>query len=407
MLNKSLNYAVGYQALNFLFPVFLLPYILRVISVEAYGSYVFVNVIYLLVFNLTCVPIISYGIRRCSGKNSPETIASAVIETISMQLILNFIALIIISVIIFSSAMVVDRKILIIFLPSIFLQFINVDWFYFANKNYKFLFKRGLAIKFITLMAVLFFVKKESDIYLYATIISISYIFSNAISYFGLKKYLNLKFRLESIKKVPKELINLRYFLGSAAIGVGYQYLDQLIVNYYLGASALAHINILKQIFAALTIFPQTICRYYSPEAVVAAENGVLKIYHRKLFPIYILMVIISAVLFLYAGNIVISYLVGSRYDFKQNEFILIACLYINTSLAIYIDTQHSIPLHREKITTLSNVFVLISCLLGLIVFLQYLGYIGSIISLTIAEFFGVIVMLVVNNYVRNNNRSS
>lgn len=65
-------------------------------------------------------------------------------------------------------------------------------------------------------------------------------------------------------------------------------------------------------------------------------------------------------VAYFFFGLDFLKLLATSKYGFTQIDIYICATCTVITSIAVYIDTQSSIPLELEKITTGSNIGVLI-----------------------------------------------
>ncbi len=269
--------------------------------------------------------------------------------------------------------------------------FINSDWILFSEQDYKKLFYRTLLIKSALLIGVYVFVTDDQDDLLYAYMLSISYISNNLLAYYYVRKCYGVRIKF-SLRKIKGTIFKARYFLSSASIGVSYQYVDQLIVGVLLNSSSLAYLNILKQITGMLSIVPNTICRFYLPKASLAYLNkDNIKNYHKSLSVKYISVIISSSVLLFILGQYGLQLFVGENFDISKESITIGMLLYIVSAVSVYLDTQHSIPLHYEKVTFSANVIVASFYLISLYWVATNYNYNGVLFSLAVAELLGVV----------------
>lgn len=398
--NGKVSYSLLVNFVNAFFPLLTVPLVLRAMDAQTYGDYVIVNVIYQIVNSIFVLSLIQYFIREYT-KNTTQGVSGDEVTSsiISFQI---FLAIISISIYIVASVIlnlinVVNISIALVFLLPILASSLNVEWYFYAVMDYKVIFYRTLLVKSLLLLAVFILVKSPSDLLLYSFIMAISY----ALTYLSGFLYVGT---LSLLKKlmftyVSGHLVRSKIFFANSLIGVGYQYVDQVMVAIFLSKPELASLNILKQVLVMANMVPSTICRYWLPSAIANFSTGKNKEYHRKNIKIYLTILFSIVVGYFVFGLDFLKLLATSKYGFTQIDIYICAACTVITSIAVYIDTQTSIPLELEKITTGSNISVLIIvCLLFYPLALCF-GYRGPLLSLMIGEFSGVLIMLYLHKF--------
>lgn len=397
MLYKKLGYSFSLNILNAIFPILTLPIVFRALSPIQYGEYVISNILYQLTIVFFNSVFLQYFIREYSGKlnleqddDSKKYLCG---EYIFVQVFYTFFSCFfyIGLILLFNAISNVRFDIALWFFIPLLFSSCNVEWYYFATQNYKVLFFRNAFIKLLLLFSVYVFVK-EGDVVLYAMLMSFSYALTFIIGYLNI--FNSIRYKRVPLLYLYKYFFKVKHFALNAIIGTGYQYGDQLLLSIILGKKELAILNILKQVYSMAMMVPTTWCRFFMPTAIQSYRNFSNNIFHKKYGLIY---AVINGVIFLFLcvlGTTFLIYFAGGEYHFNHIDIVLCAMCVISTAAAVYIDTQISIPQGLEKITTSSNLIVLLVFLATLYPAVNWVGYSGALISIFISETCGVLMML-------------
>ncbi|TCN77392.1 oligosaccharide flippase family protein [Shewanella fodinae] len=396
---KKLGYSFAYNMANAIFPVLTLPLVFRSLSQNSYGDFVLANILYQVINSLFCVSLLQFFIRsygEVKEQNSEikaklcgffiniqtlSAIASAIIFTILIIIFYNYFKL--------------NIEVACWFYIPIVSSVINVEWLYFSTHRYKPLFMRTIFIKSILFILVLFLIKNNNDLNLYSAIMSVSYAIVNIVGFIYLRN--EFIFGRILIPDILRYLKRSKQFYFNSLIGIGYQYVDQIILSILLGKSDLAAVNILKQIGNMLLIIPNTICRFLLPIALESYKKSEGTAYHIKYDKLFVLCVFLIFLIFIIFGYSILKYFVGDLYNFEYQSIMYVAIFFIVVSASVFIDTQYSIPQYLEKITTYSNVIVLTFLLTSVYFFINKFGYLGTLMCITIAEGCGVFFMILLH----------
>ncbi|MBQ4794601.1 hypothetical protein F9U41_11175 [Pectobacterium versatile] len=404
---KNLGYSFSLNILNALFPLMTLPFVFRAFTPDYYGEYVLVNIIYQIVFSISSTVLTQYFIREYtfSFANDPDEIRYKCGEYILIQLFFSFMGIVLYSILILAFYKISNANLSLAswFYIPLFFSFLNVDWYYYATQRYSAIFYRTLVVKSIILFLVFFIINKDEDIGIYAFIMAVSYSVTILIGFLYIIK--DIYFKMPSFVSYKKHFFGVRHFFFNSFIGLGYQYIDQLILSMLLDRKDLAILNILKQIIAMLALFPATLCRYMLPDAINSYVSGNEEIYHKKYDRFFLISISFISVAFLFLGFEFLSILTGEKYTFSFNDVLMCSLCFTVTAVSVFIDTQYSIPQRREFITTRSNIAVLIVFLILLYPLIIILNYKGALVSMLFAEMSGVIVMILLHRLINKKHQ--
>lgn len=403
---NGISYSLMLNFLNVIFPVMSIPVVLRAFSTATYGEYVLANVVYQLVNALFVVSLIQYYVREYSS-NSDSTSVRINSDTpnvnvfVAFQVMLTAFSL---SVYLFVSIFLLvfsllDIWLFLLFLIPVLFSSVNVDWYFYAHRSYRGLFFRNLVIKLILLALIVVFVNAEEDLYVYAALMSAAYTFGPLSGFTVIRKKIDPLY-IFSYSNFRNDIIKVKNFMANASIGLGYQYLDQIIIGVLLSKGELAALSILKQILSAAVVIPATVCRYWLPQTVSSCNSFGIKTAlssNVKRYAFLVTIVILGVLIFGYPILVAIA---TDKYGFKYGDIVICALCITVTSVSIFIDSQINVPTRLEKVTTINNAVVLSAFMMLIFPLTLALGYSGPIASLFLAEASGVVVMLVIHTYV-------
>ena len=197
--------------LNVLFPVITSFYVSRILLAYGVGlvSDANNNVSYFVI--LASLGISAYGIREIakssSNKEKTDKLFSELFIINSLLTIISLLAFA--GFLFFVPAFRSNFWLYFIFGLLIILNVLNVDWLYQGLQQYKFIAIRSSIVKLISLVLLFVFVKKQSDIYIYALIT----IFATTGNYFlnivFVRKYIRFSFKNVDLKAHIKPLLFL------------------------------------------------------------------------------------------------------------------------------------------------------------------------------------------------------
>ena len=386
--NKSLVYAFLYNIINVFFPILTLPFIFRAISPDVYGGIVYSSVLYQSLIALFYLSLTSYCIREY--KKNRNTGVEKIYTIQFCFTVISFFIYVALSIF-FEDVFGKKNEYVILYSASLISYFLYSDWIFFSEQEYKAILSRNIILKSLILVLVIVVINDNEDDNLYVFLLSTSYWLSNLLSYIISKELYKIEYKVRFSVAV-QTFKESRFFIFSSMIGICYQYLDQIIISILLGNHAATYLNLYKQVIAVLTMLSSSYCRFKMPLALLAYNKSMkdMKDFHHRNSREFIMLVLLIALIFVFFGRHSLSLFVGDKFNIGYTSIYICTLLFISSSVAVYIDLLHSVPLHLERVTFISNIFVGILYFVLLIFVADIYGYNGVITSLFLAELCGV-----------------
>lgn len=229
-IKKNFIYNMIYQLLVIVLPIITIPIISRALGPEQSGiySYTYSIVNYFMIFGM--LGISNYGNRKIAKtRDNNEKLSKNFLSIYCIQVILNLLAIIIyiVYLIIFSKYKLI-AGIQLLFLIS---NMIDISWLYFGLENFKKTVTRNIIIKLISIVLIVVFVKKQSDLWLYTIIMAGSTVLSQFVLWHKIKNIINFKnlnIRREDITEHLKGILIL--FIPVISYSV-YKIMDKIMIG--------------------------------------------------------------------------------------------------------------------------------------------------------------------------------
>lgn len=247
-LKKNILYQMAYRLLAVITPLITSPIISRALGVEKLGVYsatqAYVN--YFMLFAMLGVEY--YGQRQIAAVNELEEKKKTFWEIYTVQFISAAISICVYLVSIFAFP---QNRHWIMIIQGLWVLscLFDVNWFFFGIENFKVTVIRNFMVKLITTISIVLFIRKESDLYLYAFIMSGSIVVSQMLLWVPILK--NIRFVKPECSAVKRHVVPIaRLFIPMVAISV-YHLMDKTMldalsieseVGYYYAADKLINI---------------------------------------------------------------------------------------------------------------------------------------------------------------------
>jgi len=226
-IKKNYFYNTAYQILAILIPLITTPYISRVLGAGGVGEYSYAYSVagYFVMFILLGLNV--YGNRTVATNRDDKELRTKTYWSI------YFLQLFIATIVFFLYfAYIVYKKfdtmavILAIYVVS---GAFDINWFFNGMEKFKLTVIRNSVIKILNTIAIFIFVRKSSDVYVYAVVMTLGIIVSNIAIWPYLKK--EVGFYLPSFKEIFVHLKpNLVLFLPVVAISL-YKIMDKIMLG--------------------------------------------------------------------------------------------------------------------------------------------------------------------------------
>ena len=165
---KNYLYNLSYQLLVIVLPVITTPYITRVFSSSALGSYGYYNSIVTYFILLATLGVANYGTKEISGHR--KEVQKTFWGIYSLQVLATCLALVLyIAVCLIIPSM--NNLIAYILGFSLLSRGLDISWLFQGMEDFKKITVRNTAVKLLGVASIFIFVKKPSDLYLYIVLL--------------------------------------------------------------------------------------------------------------------------------------------------------------------------------------------------------------------------------------------
>lgn len=167
---------VIYKVLNMLFPLVTSVYLARVLGPTYVGKVSYAQSILSYFTVVASLGIPTYGMREIAKVNNDSTKRNKIFsELFILNLFSSIVCSLVYSILILCvNNYHADIKLFFAVGLTLYLNIFNIDWFYSGQEEYVYISVRSLIIKIISLGAILFGVKNQSDYITYALITSVA-----------------------------------------------------------------------------------------------------------------------------------------------------------------------------------------------------------------------------------------
>lgn len=396
-LFKNYIYSLLYQVISVFLPFITTPYISRVLGVEGIGRYTLVNTIanYFLLVGLIGINV--YGNRQISyvrdNQNELEQTFWDLnaIRTITMGIT-------IFAYILFVFFFVPTEEFLLYLVESflLFASLIDISWFFEGLEEFKLIAMRNIAIKLTGVILIFILVKNSTDIFIYAGILSIT----TLIGQIFLWKEL---FRKVSYRKVNWRGVNgylagiLKLWIPTIAIKI-YSTLDKVLLGVITNDVQVGLYTSAQNIVTMVTTITSTLASVTLPRTAHCYKNNNMEEL-KKIANISLNMVSLIAIPMTFGligiRNTLVPWFFGKGYEEVSSLLLVSAWFILTVSWSNIFGNQILLACGKEKIYSFAVVISAIENIFFSIILIYKMQALGAIIASILAEYTGMIIMLV------------
>ena len=269
MATKSLFKNSIYKSLlnlaNIIVPIFMGPYIARLLDVNLYGIYNKVYAEFQIFLIFAGFGLYNYGIREFSKvRDDPKKISKLFSSLFVVGILSNIITLIVYVIYSFATSDGITTVVYMIMTIQIVGNIFYIEFVNEALENYKFITIKTLIIKVFYVLGLIVFVRKPEDIVPYAVVINLTVFANNIVSFIYAKKRIKFDFKEIKIVKYIKPLVLV---LLISNVEILYSQLDKVMLGKFVDDVAVTMYYIPYYIIATLASFPLSIISVAIPRA--------------------------------------------------------------------------------------------------------------------------------------------
>ncbi len=221
-VKKNYIYNLAYQMLAVIIPLMIQPYIARVLGAGEVGAFSYTTAItgyFALVGNLG---IATYGqLRVAAFRNDKKKVSAIFWELALLRLLMMALSAAVFVLFIIFLARPENKRLYSVLIIQIMASAIDIAWLLQGFEEFKKIVLRNTLIKIVSVVLIFAFVKKQSDILIYALIMNGSTLLGNASIWY---------FTPSFVDRVPLRQLNLRRHLRSCII----YFIPTIATTFYL-----------------------------------------------------------------------------------------------------------------------------------------------------------------------------
>lgn len=231
-ITKNYLYNVAYQIFILLVPVFVLPYLARVLGPDNLGIYSYVFSVTNIISIITLIGIYNYGNRQIAyERNDKHKMSQTFWEIMFLRVIIAVIGSLIYFIIAFHL-----KKFTTYFLQYycfLLATYIDCTWLYVGVEDMRPAVMKNFLAKIIGVICIFIFVKTTEDIGKYLLILSLSMLVANLTAYMKLGRYIEpIKINVCNLYTHIKDSVLL--FLPTVASLI-YLQVDKVMIEWLTG----------------------------------------------------------------------------------------------------------------------------------------------------------------------------
>lgn len=395
-LKKNIIFNIVYQCFQLILPLIITPYIARVLSPEGIGMYYYSTSIVTYFGMFILLGVANYGNRSIAEvSKDKKKLSVTFFEIYFFQVILGIIVIAIYFIYAINQKEYILYLIQLIYLIGLIFDY---NWLFAGIERFDLTVSRTILIKLLTFCSIFFFVKDNSDLYLYVFIMTVGPL----IGQLFLLPFLfrNIKFYKISLRGVLKHIKpNLILFVPIFATSIFTQ-VDKIMIGNMINTTEVAF--------------------YDYSEKIIKIPIGIITAFNTVMMPRMVNLSVSSMEkfkkYFMKSMHIVGFLSIGIFFGLLaiSNDFILlfygenfISCIFLTKIFSLYclivpwshvVRMQYLIPLKKDKNYVLSIVAGAVINFLCNLLLIKKFASVGAIIATILTE----LIILIVQQFGQN-----
>lgn len=407
---------------SMLFPLITFPMVSRALYSDAYGLCNWAMSITSWFSLIGMLGVNRYGVRAVArARDNACELNKVTKEILAITCISTLISLLCFIVSLFLVDKFAQNRILLLINSiTIICSTLGVGWFFQGIEQYSYITIRGVLVKLVCLVGVIFLVHTPDDYLVYAGLVVAASAVANLINFFYmfyiLKRSLmpakyereqdhnnfSLRIVFRRLKRAIKEAAIhvkplLSFFFITAAISV-YTMLDTTMLGFLSTDSEVGYYTAAINVKAALVAIISALTGVLLPRASNMIAQGKFKEYYAILKKCTIITSIISivvGVIIVVFATPLISWYAGADFAASGPVLSIIALAITPICLSIIICDAILVPLGKERYCMVIYALAAVIDFVGNLVLIPIYGAIGAAISTLIVEIFITLIEVV------------
>ena len=386
-------YSTVYQILSIILPLVTTPYISRVLSVDSIGVYSFTGSIVSYFVLVATFSFQTYGQREVAyKKNDKEKLSSLFFEIQIKKLIFTLLAYV--SFMLFFIETSQYKTMYLIQSISIVSAFFDITYLFQGMEQFRLTVVRNTIVKLVGLLLILIFVKKQTDVYLYAIIQTVTVLLGNLSLWLYLPKFISFKyFKKERISHglvelfqlfIPVLSIQLYYTIDKTMLGIT---TNGMAENGYY-EQAIKIIRLCQNMMGAMgAVLLSSI-----PRMIVTSGKEAVKstINHAIRLNLFIAAPITMGLLGI--ADVMVPWFLGSGYERSATLICIFAPMTLLSAISMIIGNGILLPLRRQNCLTIATLGAMIFNIVFNMILIPQFGACGAAVASVGSEIVTLII---------------
>lgn len=386
-IRKNYVYNTFFQIFTLIFPLITIPFVAKTLGPQQLGIYLYTYSVAALFGLVSNLGVINYGNKViASTREKPSKLASTFTSLYVVTLFMTIPALVLY---LFYCLLFVNENRDIFLLQSIFLisTLFDISWFYMGLEEFKAIIKRDLIFKFLTLVLILLFVRKQNGLAVYTLIMATGALVRQLALWPPVGKYTSVvKVSLAECLVHVKPLFTL--FIPVLAISV-YTTLNKVMLGSMANATQVGQFDTAAKIMSIPLglITAMGIVMLPRMSNIVASKNTEkMDRYIKKSMSFVMFMSLPITFGLLAVGGTLATVLLGNEFTQAGAVLVIISPVVVISAWANVLRTQYLLPHGRNKSYVVSVVIGAAVSLALNFALIPSLQSVGSAIAMLIAE---------------------
>lgn len=395
MVIKNYLYNLMYQIITIILPIITVPYISRILGADGIGKYSISNAYaqYFVLFGM--IGLSMYCSREIAYVRDNKKNLSKLFWELNFLRFITMGTSIILYIVIFVFVVKTNKMLNIIQGILLLSSLVDISWLFVGLEDFKKVSIRNTIVKIIGVSLVFIFVKRSSQVWLYAFILGVTQLVGQVIMWFDIPK--EIKFKLPTVKCLKKHLqLSLRLFVPQIAINI-YTMLDKVMLGLLTDDAQVGMYDNSQRIIKISITIVTTLAAVTIPKMANLYKNGQSKEFSQNVYKSFSF---VSFLAFPMAFGLIaicrnfIPWFYGPGFEGIEPMFYFGSWLMITLAWSSIVGSQVLISIKRDKMFTIAvTTGAIVNVILNFILIRRFEG-VGTTISSVIAEFTGMFIMV-------------
>ena len=231
-VGKNYLYNLAYQLLIVAIPLITTPYVSRVLTSKGVGAFSYTTSMVSYFTLLGNLGVATYGqLRTAVNRDDKESLTAIFFELNGLRFLLMSVVTVFYFVFVFCFSKEDNRALYYVLILQILSSLFDISWFMQGLEEFKKLLIRNALIKISSTILIFTFVKKPSDLIIYALIMNGSNFLGNISIWFFLPRYIGWPI-VKSLHQFRHLGPCLRYFIPTIATAI-YLTIDKTMIGWF------------------------------------------------------------------------------------------------------------------------------------------------------------------------------